>query len=51
MALIWQFREKRRERYSVHQEIEVYYSIFERDSRSFIEFMRCIARKNSITLA
>jgi hypothetical protein len=37
MALIRQFREKRRERYSVHQEIEADYSAFERDGRSFIQ--------------
>jgi len=37
MALVRHFREKRRERYSVHQEIEADYSAFERDGRSFVQ--------------
>lgn len=37
MALVRKFEEKRRERYSVHKEIDAYYSSFERDGQSLLQ--------------
>jgi hypothetical protein len=37
MALIKAFKEKRRDRQSIHDAIEASYSVFERDGRTFVQ--------------